>query len=142
MLRSDEIRKRRHGVAPEQRLPPSAYAEKVSRAVLAELCRAVAETAAAGHAAIADATFLDPADRATVARAAGAAHFLGAWLHAPLAVLQARVAARRGDASDADLAVLRRAALADPGAGDWLAVDATDATGALAAVRLGLAGRR
>ncbi len=28
VLRSDEIRKRRHGVAPEQRLPADAYAER------------------------------------------------------------------------------------------------------------------
>jgi hypothetical protein len=54
-------------------------------------------------------------------------------------VLEARVAARHGDASDADVAVLRRAARADPGSGDWLAVDATDAGGALAAVRQRLA---
>ena len=138
VLRSDEIRKRLHGVKPEQRLPQSAYAEPVSRAVLAELCRAVGATAAAGHAAIADATFLDPADRAAVARAAGGAHFLGAWLQAPLPVLEARVASRCGDASDADVAVLRRAALADSGPGLWLAVDATDAAAALAAVRRGL----
>ena len=135
VLRSDEIRKRRYGVAPEQRLPPSAYAEAVSREVLAGLCHAVGETAAAGHAAIADATFLDPADRAAVARAAGPAHFLGVWLRAPLGVLEARVAGRRADASDADVAVLLRAAAADQGGGDWLAVDASDAAGALAAVR-------
>ncbi len=139
VLRSDEIRKRLHGLAPEQRLPESAYAEPVSRVVLAELCRAVAATAAAGHAAIADATFLDLADRAAVARAAGDAHFLGAWLQAPLAVLEARVAARCNDASDAGAAVLRRAAASDRGPGGWLAVDATEATAALAAVRRGLA---
>ena len=148
VLRSDEIRKRRHGVAPEQRLLPAAYAEPVSRAVLAELCRAVGETAAAGHAVIADATFLDPADRAAVAAAAGAVHFLGVWLHAPLEVLEARVASRRGDASDADAAVLRRAASAFPGlaaaglaagaSGGWRVVDAVDAAAALASVRQGL----
>jgi hypothetical protein len=60
--------------------------------------------------------------------------FLGVWLQAPLGVLEARVAARRADASDADIAVLRRAAAADSGPGDWLAVDATDAGEALTAV--------
>jgi predicted kinase len=40
-----------------------------------------------------------------------------------LAVLQARVEARRGDASDATQAVLNRLAAADPGAGDWIAID-------------------
>ena len=139
VLRSDEIRKRRHGLAPEQRLPPSAYAEPVSRAVMAELWQGVREAVAAGHAAIADATFLDPADRGAVARAAGSARFLGAWLQAPLAVLERRVAARSGDASDADVAVLRRAAAAGAGAGDWLAVDAGEAAAALAALRTALA---
>ena len=134
VLRSDEIRKRRHGVAPEQRLPEAAYAEPVSRAVLAELCRAVGEASAAGHAAIADATFLDPADRAAVAQAAGRTVFLGVWLRAPLAVLEGRVASRCGDASDAGIEVLRRAARSDTGAGDWLAVDASDAAEALAMV--------
>ncbi len=139
VLRSDEIRKRLHGVAPEQRLPPAAYAETVSRVVLAALCRAVGDTAAAGHAAIADATFLDPADRTEVARAAVQVHFVGVWLQAPLEVLEVRVAARRGDASDADVEVLRRAAAADTGPGAWLGVDATDAGAALAAVRSVLA---
>ena len=138
VLRSDEIRKRRHGVPPEQRLPAAAYAEPVSRGVLAELCRAAAETVAAGHAVIADATFLDRADRQAVAQAAGRAHFLGAWLQAPLGELEARVANRGADASDADVGVLRRIAPADTGPGEWLAVDATDAAGALTAVRRGL----
>jgi len=138
VLRSDEIRKRRHGVLPEQRLPEAAYAEPVSRFVLAELCAAVGQAVVAGHAVIADATFLDPRDRAAVARAGGAAHFVGAWLRAPLAVLEARVAGRGADASDADVAVLRRAAPADTGAPGWLAVDAADAPTALAAVRQAL----
>ena len=139
VLRSDEIRKRRGGVAPECRLPQAAYAETVSRAVLAELCRGVATAAAAGHAVIADATFLDAADRAAVAQAAGKAHFVGVWLRAPLNVLEARVAGRSGDASDADVAVLRRAASADPGPLEWPDVDAADAPAALAAVRQRLA---
>ena len=105
------------------------------RACWRRCVRGVAEAAAAGHAAIADATFLAPADRTDVARAAGRAHFLGVWLQAPLAVLEARVAARHGDASDADVEVLRRAAPADTGPGDWLGVDATDAEAARAAVQ-------
>jgi hypothetical protein len=134
VLRSDELRKRRHGVAPECPLPQAAYAETVSRAVLAELCQGVASAAAAGHAVVADATFLDAADRAAVARAAGEAHFVGIWLRAPLGVLEARVVGRSGDASDADVAVLRRAAAADPGPMEWPEVEAADAAAALAAV--------
>ena len=87
---------------------------------------------------IADATFMAASHRAAVAAAAGP-HFVGVWLHAPLALLEARVAARTGDASDADLAVLRRAAKHDPGAGGWLAVDAADADTARAVVVAALA---
>ncbi|MBI0435373.1 bifunctional aminoglycoside phosphotransferase/ATP-binding protein [Roseomonas sp. KE0001] len=128
MLRSDEIRKRRHGVAPEVRLPPGAYAPEVSAAVHDELFAAAETAARAGHAVIADAAFLDPALRAGIAAAAARAGvpFRGIWLEAPLPVLRARVAARRGDASDADLAVLERAARRDPGPLDWTRVAAGD----------------
>lgn len=135
VLRSDEIRKRRRGTAPEQRLPPDAYAEAESRAVFAELHQAVAGGAAAGHAAIADATYLDPTLRRAVAAAAGAVPFLGVWLTAPLDVLEARIVARQDDASDATVAVLRRAAPAERLPTDWLVVDARDSARALATVR-------
>ena len=138
VLRSDEVRKRRHGVAPEQRLPGEAYAAAENRAVFAELHAAVAGAAAPGHAVIADATYLDAAHRRAVAAAAaaGAVPFLGVWLAAPLPVLEARIAARQQDASDATVGVLRRAARSDPTPpAGWLAVDAQDAARALAAVR-------
>ena len=134
VLRSDETRKRMHGVAPEAALPPAAYAEPVSRRVLAALIGAAGEATRLGHAAIADATFLDAADRAGLAEAAAASgvRFVGLWLHAPLPVLEARVAGRRGDASDATVAVLRAAHAAHPDPpADWLAIDATDGAIAL-----------
>ena len=138
VLRSDELRKRQHGVAPEQRLPQSAYSAAAGQAVFAELMAAVAAVAAAGHAVIADATWLDPAHRRAVRTAAAGVPFLGVWLQAPLAVLEARIAARRDDASDATVAVLRAAArTARPPAG-WLAVDAQDAARALATTRAAL----
>ncbi len=68
ILRSDEVRKRRNGVAPEARLPEAAYSGAENRAVALEQRRAVAEVAAAGHAAIGDAMFLDPADRRAIFR--------------------------------------------------------------------------
>jgi len=139
VLRSDEVRKRRNGVPPEQRLPASAYGEAESRAVFDDLHAAVAGVAAAGHVAIADATYLDPAHRRAVRAAAGAVPFLGVWLQAPLAVLEARLAARQGDASDASVAVLRRAASGNARPpGDWLAVNAENAERALEAVRTAL----
>jgi aminoglycoside phosphotransferase family enzyme/predicted kinase len=129
VLRTDEIRKRRFGVAPESRLPPDAYAEPVSEAVHAEIFAAAQDAARAGHAVIADAVFLDPAHRRGIEAAARAAgvRFDGIWLEAPLDVLRARIRARRADASDATVAVLEAAARVDPGPIAWHRVDAAAA---------------
>jgi uncharacterized protein len=137
VLRSDEIRKRLFRAAPEQRLPEAAYADAASEAVGRELVRSAQAVAAGGHAVIADASFLDPGLRAAIAAAAKAARvpFVGVWLHAPLPVLEARLVARRNDASDATTKVLRHAAARDPGPIDWLRVEASDAGRAGAAIR-------
>ena len=58
---------------PEQRLPQSAYSDAASEAVFAELAALVRETAAGGHAVIADATFIDPRHRTLIEAAARAA---------------------------------------------------------------------
>jgi aminoglycoside phosphotransferase family enzyme/predicted kinase len=132
VLRSDEIRKRQHGVAPEQRLPRTAYSDAASEAVFAALAALVRETVDGGHAVIADATFIDPRHRIMIETAACAVGvpFVGLWLEVPLAELEARITARRRDASDATIAVLRAASRSNPRAGDWISVDATDAAGA------------
>lgn len=141
ILRSDEIRKRRFGVAPEQRLPAAGYTAAVSRGVFGEISAAAAVIAAGGHAVVADATFMDSGHRAGIAAAAGTLPFLGAWLDVPMAELERRVAARTGDASDADLAVQRSAARAGIGAGSWLAVDGSDTARSVAAILATLATR-
>ncbi len=115
-LRSDELRKRRHGVPPETRLPAAAYTPEESAAVHEELFMMARTALAAGQSVVADAMFLDPAMRVGIEAAAGAAPFAGLWLTAPAEVLEARVSARSGDASDADAAVLRRVLAVDPGA--------------------------
>ena len=134
VLRSDEIRKRRHGVAPEHRLPDSAYSESESRAVLEALVEHARSALAAGHSVIADATFMDPHDRAAIAAVAGATRFHGFWLTAPLATLEQRIAARRNDASDATVEIVRAAASAVV-AHTWTPVDAAVQAAALQAVR-------
>lgn len=142
-LRSDEVRKRRAGVAPEARLPESAYAPGESAAVHAEIFAAARAALDAGHSVVVDAMFLDPAMRAAVAEAAGPCPFQGLWLEAPLPVLMARVAARSAeghDASDADTAVLARAAAADPGALGWTRIDAQGDSIAAARTALALQG--
>ncbi|MFL5281128.1 MAG: AAA family ATPase [Rhodopila sp.] len=142
VLRSDELRKRLHGVAPEAKLPPEAYAAAANAAVNRTLIDLARTAAGGGHGVIVDATFLDTAMRRDLSDAMRAASvsFTGIWLQAPLHVLEQRLEARRGDASDATVAVLRRAAAADPGAGGWLAVDAVDADRALRQIRAAAAG--
>jgi len=141
VLRSDEIRKRQHGVLPEQRLPPEAYDEAANRAVMAAIFAAIEDLAPTGHAVIADATFIDPSHRAAAEQAAlaGGRAFRGFWLHAKLPALEARVAARRFDASDATVDVLHRAAAADTGAITWTKIDAANADKATAAIERALA---
>ncbi len=127
VLRSDEIRKRLAGVPPEHRLPPSAYTPEASAAVFAELAAQAGAVLRAGHAVVADAVFLRPEERASIEAAARDAGlpFDGLWLAAPRAVLEARIAARTGDASDADVAVLAAAAGRDPGPLTWRVLDAS-----------------
>lgn len=138
ILRSDEIRKRRNGVAPEDRLPKSAYTEAESLAVFAELTNELEQAAAGGHAVIADGTFIDPAHRRMISAAAARAGvpFRGLWLEAPFDVLASRIANREADASDATIAVLRAAAKSKTiPPRDWTRIDATDFASVLAAAR-------
>jgi hypothetical protein len=76
---------------------------------------------------IADAVFARPGERQRIediARHAGAA-FTGIWLSAPGKRLAERVAARRGDASDATPAVVEMQLKRGAGPLDWHPVDAS-----------------
>ncbi len=141
ILRSDAIRKRIFAAAPEQPLALSAYETAGNRATNSAMLAELGAAVAGGHSVILDATFLDPAQREAVAAICAGTRFVGIWLSAPLEVLEQRVAARRNDASDADVAVLRAAAARAPGAGSWTAVDATDSGRALRAIRAAVAAR-
>jgi hypothetical protein len=135
IVRSDLVRKRLHGVAPAVRLPPEAYRKGASRAVYDALAERAAALVGAGHAAIVDAVFLDPEERAQiegVARDAGVP-FQGFWLTAPEAVLVQRLAGRRGDVSDATPDVLRQQLAIDPGPLTWPMLDARGAPAGMAA---------
>jgi aminoglycoside phosphotransferase family enzyme/predicted kinase len=122
---SDVIRKRLMGVAPEQHLPAEAYRGEVSARVYKRLFEDVAAALSAGQAVIADATFVRPQDRDRLRQlaAAAGAPFDGLWLEASADVLRGRVAARRGDPSDADVRVLERQMQADLGSIDWIRLD-------------------
>ena len=141
VLRSDELRKRLHGVAPETRLPQEAYSEAANAAVNRALIELARSAAAGGHSVIVDSTFLNVQMRRDLETAArdASVQFAGIWLHAPLPVLEQRIGGRQGDASDATVAVLRRSAANDPGAGGWSPVDARDVNAAVAAVRQAVA---
>jgi predicted kinase len=137
ILRSDELRKRLWGKAPEERLPAEAYAPEANDRVNAALVEAAVTAGRSRHAVIVDCTFLHPPLARVLEdalREAGVP-FTGLWLEAPLAVLERRVAARQGDASDATVAVLRGAAAWARAPEGWCRVEAADFERALAACR-------
>jgi len=141
VLRSDVIRKRLFGVAPETRLRTSAYTAQVSRRVYQTLRRKAANMLAAGYSVIVDAVSLKPAERqsfVTVAEAAGVP-FAGIWLEAPPATMDRRLRARRHDASDASPEVLAQQLQQDPGTVEWVRIEAGgDAESCLSAGRRSL----
>ena len=109
-LRSDVLRKRLHGVAPETRLPAAAYAAEASGAVYAELLATARRMLKDGRSVVVDAVFARESERqalAAVAREVGV-DFTGLWLAAPADLLRERLAQRQNDVSDADGAVLER----------------------------------
>ncbi len=126
LLRSDVIRKRRFGAAPETALPPDAYTPRVSALVYDEICGRASVALAAGRSAIIDAVALSARERREFAAVAGRAGvpFDGIWLDAPEPIMAARISARRGDASDASPEILGRQMEIDPGPLDWVRIDA------------------
>jgi aminoglycoside phosphotransferase family enzyme/predicted kinase len=126
VLRSDVIRKMLRGVGPDTPLGADAYTADASARVYARLAELAKTAVAAGHAVICDAVFAQRPDREALARLAAdlGVSFRPIWLDAPLDVLTARVAGRRGDASDATPAVVRQQlAQLEPPDG-WAQVDA------------------
>ena len=126
LLRSDALRKALFGVGEAVRLPASAYTPAAGERVYRELLARARAVLSAGHAVIADATFLRPEMRheaAALARAR-AVPFRPIWLEAPRRTLDARVAGRRGDASDATTAVVANQLRTAQGEPDWPRLDA------------------
>ena len=116
-LRSDLERKGLHGVEETERLGSGAYTKEANRKVYATLRTKAREVLAAGHAALVDAVFARPEERAeieAVAAELGVA-FRGLWLEAPPSKLLDRVGARIGDASDATPDVVRQQLAGDTG---------------------------
>lgn len=112
VLRTDVIRKRLFGRNARERLPAEAYAPDVSARVFLTVAARARELIKAGRTVIADGVYGSPAQRAQVEAAARqvGVPFRAVWLEAPELVLERRVANRIGDASDADVGVVRRQA--------------------------------
>ncbi|RME63266.1 MAG: aminoglycoside phosphotransferase [Alphaproteobacteria bacterium] len=125
-LRSDIVRKALFDCPEDQPLPPSAYAMDATRRVYRRLQEQAATVLGTGHSVIVDAVHQRPAERQAMhalAQRLGVG-FAGLWLDAPLPTLVARVAQRRGDASDAGPAVVRAQAARRCGAIAWTRLDA------------------
>lgn len=121
ILRSDVIRKRLCGVAPETPLPSAAYSAETTARVYRSLADKALVALRAGHCAVIDAVALRPEERAAFAAVAAQAGvpFSGIWLEASEATMAGRIRTRQGDASDATEAVLRQQLGRDSGPLDW-----------------------
>ncbi len=128
-LRSDLERKSLFGVGETDPLPAQSYSRETSERIYAILREKARPALAAGHSVIVDAVYSAPPERSaveTLARELGVP-FQGLWLTAPPQAMVARVAARRGDASDATPDVVRLQLARDIGALSpaWRRLDAS-----------------
>jgi len=128
IARSDAIRKRLHGAREEtERLPAEAYSTEAHQATYGEMERICAAALSQGHGAIADATFTNVGSRdriQEIAQAVGVP-FVGIWLDLDETTARDRVAARRGDASDATVDIVTRQFANGWGKINWNRIPAT-----------------
>ncbi len=108
VIRSDLERKKMLGVQEEEKLPDEAYSKPASHDVYERLFDRAGIALSQGHSVIIDAAFIEEGPRRDLARLAkeqrADSRFL--WLTAPEETLLDRVAARKHDASDADVSVV------------------------------------
>lgn len=112
LLRTDVVRKQLFGRRAPDRLPSEAYAPEVSARVFAKVAQRARLHLTAGRTVIADGVYGAPEQRRSIELAAAelGVPYRAVWLEASQAELERRVAGRTGDASDADVAVVRRQA--------------------------------
>ncbi|MCG9915733.1 MAG: AAA family ATPase [Phenylobacterium sp.] len=127
VLRTDEVRKRLMGVAPDSRLPASAYGPGFYEQVYDTLFSEAGQALAAGRAVVLDATFIAPdlRRRAEALATRYGVAFDGVWLEAPAEILAERINARHGDASDATVDTLRKQIDQEVGQINWVRIDAS-----------------
>ena len=143
-LRSDVERKSMFGREETFRLPDSAYAPDVTREVYRRMEDKARRALSAGHAVVLDAAFSTATERRNAAGLAAGARvaFDGLFLETSLETRLARIAARQGDASDADAAVARRQRAEPVAERGWSSLDAGCALGDTVAAALGKLGAR
>jgi aminoglycoside phosphotransferase family enzyme/predicted kinase len=129
LLRSDVIRKTLFGVSSSTRLDAAAYAPDVTSRVYETMLERARVALGAGHAVIADAVHAAPEDRLRIERVARGLRvpFAGLWLEGPRELLNTRLGARTGDASDATPEILDRQIEAGAGALTWHRLDGSPA---------------
>jgi uncharacterized protein len=127
LLRSDVERKALLGKPETQRLAAEAYAPEITAKVYDLVAQKARRIAAAGHSAIIDAVFADPAERDGIRAAARGtgAQFCGLFLIAPLQIRLQRILGRSRDASDADAAVVQQQESYPLGNMDFAEIDAS-----------------
>ncbi len=125
-LRTDLERKWLAGVDELDRLSGDAYSDRQTRATYERVVQRAATALAAGHSVIVDGVFSTQSERTAIEAIATRADvpFRGLWLEAAPLAMRARVAARRGDASDATVAVVERQLANAPRVPDWVHIDA------------------
>jgi aminoglycoside phosphotransferase family enzyme/predicted kinase len=135
IVRSDVERKRLFGVPPRERLPAHAYAPEVSDQVYAMSSKRAMMALLGGQAVIVDAVQAKPQEREALAGLAArlGVSFTGLWLEAPAKLMRERVAARRGDVSDATPSVVDEQLAYDIGAQGFAVIDASRPLGEVAA---------
>jgi predicted kinase len=135
VLESDRIRKRLYGARAETRLPVQAYRPDVSERVYAALAREARAVLNTGHSVVVDAVFEHSVYRDWIERTARDANvpFIGIWLHASPQTLFARVSARRGDASDATVEVVRHQIETQNAPANWIWINANEIVGEIVA---------
>jgi len=127
VLRSDILRKRMAGVAETEQLRETAYTDEMHERVYAALAERATLILASGYSVITDAVYGETRHRAAITRVAreASASFTGLWLEAPVTLLEQRIAARAGDASDATIDVLHRQLAHVRAPVDWNRIDAS-----------------
>lgn len=140
-LRTDEIRKDLAKVSHGTTLPPSSYTKESSQQVYAELFKKARASKAAM--VLVDGVFLQEAERQQVMTlGTDTKPAIGVWLHVDPATVRQRLGNRRGDVSDASVAVYeqQRAQLAREDI-TWPVVNTGNAPNVVARQILGLVRR-